>query len=74
MVLSERAGIDCKLPRRKYSITEAGEDYLEFWAISLAGTGKIWTCSSKSTMGIEREARGLEKGSAGSSSNIRARR
>jgi PadR family transcriptional regulator PadR len=37
MVLSERDGIDCRLPRRKYSITEAGEDYLEFWAISLAG-------------------------------------
>ena len=29
MVLSERDGIDCRLPRRKYSITE-GEDYLEF--------------------------------------------
>jgi DNA-binding PadR family transcriptional regulator len=29
-ILSKRDGIDCRLPRRKYSITEAGEDYLEF--------------------------------------------
>jgi len=36
LVLSERDGFDCRLPRRKYSITEAGEDYLEFWASSLA--------------------------------------
>jgi PadR family transcriptional regulator, regulatory protein PadR len=36
IILSERDGYDCRLPRRKYSITEAGEDYLEFWASSLA--------------------------------------
>jgi poly-beta-hydroxybutyrate-responsive repressor len=36
IVLSERDGFDCRLPRRKYSITELGEDYLEFWASSLA--------------------------------------
>ncbi|MCA1715841.1 MAG: helix-turn-helix transcriptional regulator [Actinobacteria bacterium] len=36
MVLSERDGFDCRLSRRKFSIIEAGEDYLEFWASSLA--------------------------------------
>jgi hypothetical protein len=36
IILSERDGYDCRLPRRKYSITEAGEDYLELWASSLA--------------------------------------
>ena len=25
MLLSERDGLDCRLPRRKYSITESGE-------------------------------------------------
>jgi DNA-binding PadR family transcriptional regulator len=28
-ILSKRDGINCRLPRRKYSITEVGEDYLE---------------------------------------------
>lgn len=35
MILSERDGFDCRLPRRKYSIAESGEAYLEFWANSL---------------------------------------
>lgn len=35
MLLSERDGLDCRLLRRKYSITESGEAYLEFWANSL---------------------------------------
>ncbi len=35
MSLSERDGLDCRLPRRKYSITESGEVYMEFWANSL---------------------------------------
>ena len=36
MVLSEGDGLDRVLSRRKYSITESGEAYLEFWANSLA--------------------------------------
>lgn len=35
MVLSERDGLDCGLPRRKYSVTDSGEAYLELWANSL---------------------------------------
>lgn len=34
-ISSERDGLDCRLLRRKYSITESGEAYLEFWAKSL---------------------------------------
>src|SRR5215210_812478 len=38
MVLSERDGLDCRLPRRKYSITDLGEAYLDsgrtpWWSI-----------------------------------------
>lgn len=36
MVLSERDGFDCRLPRRRYSITDSGEAYLESWAEALA--------------------------------------
>lgn len=36
MILSERDVFDCRLPRRRYSITELGEAYLESWAESLA--------------------------------------
>jgi len=36
MVLSERDGSDCRLSRRRYSITELGEAYLESCASSLA--------------------------------------
>ncbi len=36
MVLSERDGLDGEMSRRRYSITESGEAYLEFWANSLA--------------------------------------
>lgn len=35
LVLSEGDGLDRVLSRRKYSITESGEAYLEFWANSL---------------------------------------
>ncbi len=36
MVASEGDGLDSRLSRRRYSITEPGEAYLEFWAGSLA--------------------------------------
>ena len=36
MVASESDGLDSRLSRRRYSITEPGEAYLEFWADSLA--------------------------------------
>lgn len=36
MVFSERDGFDCRLPRRRYSITELSEAYLESSANSLA--------------------------------------
>lgn len=36
MVLSQREGTDCRLSRRRYSITELGETYLESYASSLA--------------------------------------
>ena len=35
LVLSEGDGLDRVLSRRRYSITESGEAYLEFWANSL---------------------------------------
>jgi PadR family transcriptional regulator, regulatory protein PadR len=72
MVLSERDGFDCRLPRRKYSITESGEDYLEFWASSLAEYREDMDLFLEVyDGGIEREARGREKKSAGSPSRIR---
>ena len=75
MVLSERDGFDCRLSRRKFSITEAGEDYLEFWASSLAEYREDMDLFLEVYAGgIGYGARGREKGSAGSSSNIRARR
>ncbi len=74
-VLSERDGFDSGLPRRKYSITEAGEDYLEFWASSLAEYREDMDLFLEVYAGgIGREARGREKGLAGSPSRIRARR
>jgi poly-beta-hydroxybutyrate-responsive repressor len=36
MVVSERDGVDGGTSWRRYSITESGEAYLEFWANSLA--------------------------------------
>src|SRR5215210_5187978 len=36
MILSEGDGLDRVMPRRKYSITESGKAYVEFWANSLA--------------------------------------
>jgi len=75
IILSKRDGIGCRLPRRKYSITEAGEDYLEFWANSLAEYREDMDLFLEVYAGeIEREVHGREKGSAGSSSKIRARR
>jgi poly-beta-hydroxybutyrate-responsive repressor len=75
MVLSERDGFDCRLPRRKYSITVAGEDYLEFWANSLAEYREDMDLFLEVYAGeIEPDARGREKGSAGSSSKLRAGR
>jgi poly-beta-hydroxybutyrate-responsive repressor len=74
MVLSEHDGLDCRLPRRKYSITEAGEDYLEFWASSLAEYRENMDLFLEVYAGeIGREARGREKGVAGTSSRMRAR-
>ncbi len=75
IILYKRDGIDCRLPRRKYSITEAGEDYLESWANSLAEYREDMDLFLEVYAGeIEREACGREKGSAGSSSKVRARR
>jgi len=75
MVFSESYGFDDSLPRRKYSITEAGEDYLEFWASSLAEYREDMDLFLEVYAGgIGREARGREKGSVGSPSRIRARR
>jgi PadR family transcriptional regulator, regulatory protein PadR len=67
MVLSERDGFDSGLPRRKYSITGSGEDYLEFWARSLAEYREDMDLFLEVYAGgTGREARGREKGSAGS--------
>jgi PadR family transcriptional regulator, regulatory protein PadR len=75
MVLSERDGFDCRLSRRRFSITEAGEDYLEFWASSLAEYREDMDLFLEVYAGgIGCEARGREKGSAGFFSRIRARR
>jgi DNA-binding PadR family transcriptional regulator len=75
MVLSERDGLDCRLPRRNYSITEAGEDYLEFWANSLAEYRENMDLFLEVYAGgIGCEARVPEKEAAGFSSRIRARR
>lgn len=67
IVFSERDGFDCGLPLRKYSITESGEDYLEFWANSLAEYREDMDLFLEVYAGeIGREARGREKRSAGS--------
>ena len=67
MVLSELDGLDCRLPRRKYSITEAGEDYLKFWASSLTEyRHDVDLFFEIYAGGIGHEARGGEKGSVGS--------
>jgi len=59
MVLSEPDGLDCRLPRRKYSITDSGEAHLELWANSLMEYQKeVDLFFGAYSNGYVREARG----------------
>ncbi len=58
MILCEKDGLDGGVSRRRYSITESGEAYLEFWANSLAQYQKEIDLFFRTY--TERSARGRE--------------